>query len=642
MSIYNPIISLASKNYKWYFNTVADLISTYPTWGTWWFVNVGSTDTFFVWDTDTVSWVSGSWSSSWDLSIFTDTQDPTWFIDNANITISWNSTNRTVTLSHSTAVDYYWRWIPKTLGASWVSSAHWTDTTQRYYLCSTDWDNFTWSTTQWNFSDIMVTIAFYDTTLWVWIYLREPHGIYPHNSHIIDHLNIGTFRFDWWLPTAWTYALNTSTDVSLTPWFDEALVYDEDLPSVIWAWTEWTYTTGYTNSSNIMVFDTTKSFPFHNTTSWYINYFNNGVETQWQTWRFYNVYQILIPVASDTNSQKFRTILLQPQTQHTSLATAQAEDFRSLNLWNFTNLSPESVGFTRLTYWTSSSYATTWKVRLVWLSYLAWSRASQVSVSWYVPTNHNTLTWLQWGTAWEYYHLTANQLEKVENWVMLTDTDTNTVTTWWRYWMIGTPTNWAIAWEFYLEVLSDWTRIMQFATYLNWQVYTRYYTWVVWSSWVNADWLVWTKEVDETDIANDKILVYKTASWKYELEAKPTWNVTLTWTETLTNKRITKRVVTTTQSATPAINTDNWDVFTITWLAQAITSFTTNLTGTPVDWDLMVINITDNWTARALSWGTSFEASTIALPTTTVISTLLKVWFMWNTVTSKWRVVAVC
>lgn len=117
--------------------------------------------------------------------------------------------------------------------------------------------------------------------------------------------------------------------------------------------------------------------------------------------------------------------------------------------------------------------------------------------------------------------------------------------------------------------------------------------------------------------------------------------VTASSTNTLTNKRITKRVVTTTQSATPTINTNNWDIFNITWLAQAITSMTTNLTWTPVDWDMMIINITDNGTARAITWGASFEASTIALPTTTTISTLLKVWFMWNTATSKWRCVAV-
>lgn len=111
-------------------------------------------------------------------------------------------------------------------------------------------------------------------------------------------------------------------------------------------------------------------------------------------------------------------------------------------------------------------------------------------------------------------------------------------------------------------------------------------------------------------------------------------------TNTLTNKRVTKRAPAITQSATPVINTDNTDVAHITGLAQAITSMTSSLTGTPVEGDTLRIDITDNGTARAITWGASFEASTVALPTTTVISTRLDVGFVWNTVTTKWRCVA--
>lgn len=113
-------------------------------------------------------------------------------------------------------------------------------------------------------------------------------------------------------------------------------------------------------------------------------------------------------------------------------------------------------------------------------------------------------------------------------------------------------------------------------------------------------------------------------------------------TDTLTNKRITKRSVSTAgPGATPSVNTDTTDVAHFTALAVAITSMTTNLTGTPVEGDTLRIDFTDNGTARAITWGTSFEASTVALPTTTVISTRLDVGFVWNTVTSKWRCVAV-
>lgn len=110
-------------------------------------------------------------------------------------------------------------------------------------------------------------------------------------------------------------------------------------------------------------------------------------------------------------------------------------------------------------------------------------------------------------------------------------------------------------------------------------------------------------------------------------------------TTTLTNKRITARTGTVTSSATPTINTDNVDFYSITALAAAITSFTTNLSGTPTEGQTLWIAITDDGTARAITWGASFESSTISLPTTTLISTRLDVAFIWNTVTSKWRCV---
>ena len=117
---------------------------------------------------------------------------------------------------------------------------------------------------------------------------------------------------------------------------------------------------------------------------------------------------------------------------------------------------------------------------------------------------------------------------------------------------------------------------------------------------------------------------------------------TLAGTETISNKRITKRVVTVTQSATPTINTDNTDVAYITGLAQAITSMTSSLSGTPVNGDSLIISITDNGTARGITWGASFESSgNVTLPSTTVLGVRLDVGFLWNTVTSKWRCVAV-
>jgi hypothetical protein len=119
-----------------------------------------------------------------------------------------------------------------------------------------------------------------------------------------------------------------------------------------------------------------------------------------------------------------------------------------------------------------------------------------------------------------------------------------------------------------------------------------------------------------------------------ELEAGP--GISLSGSNPITISAAGPPVVTVTQSATPAIDSDNCrnGYASITGLAQAITSMSTNLTGTPVDGQSMIVRLTDNGTGRALTWGAGFEASTVA-------STLLLVGFVWNVVTSKWRCVAV-
>lgn len=108
--------------------------------------------------------------------------------------------------------------------------------------------------------------------------------------------------------------------------------------------------------------------------------------------------------------------------------------------------------------------------------------------------------------------------------------------------------------------------------------------------------------------------------------------------ETLTNKRITARVGTETSNGTPSINTDSYDAWSITALATAITSVT--VTGTPTNFQKLIVRIKDNGTIRAISWGASFEARGVALPTTTVASKVLTVGFIYDTVTSKWGCVA--
>ncbi len=109
---------------------------------------------------------------------------------------------------------------------------------------------------------------------------------------------------------------------------------------------------------------------------------------------------------------------------------------------------------------------------------------------------------------------------------------------------------------------------------------------------------------------------------------------------TLTNKRVTRRVLAlSANSASPAINTNNCDVVNITNQTAAI-NLSTNLTGTPVDGDVLRISITGTASVE-ITHGSSFEGSTVLLPTTTSGTTRLDIGYVWNTATSKWRCVAV-
>jgi hypothetical protein len=113
-----------------------------------------------------------------------------------------------------------------------------------------------------------------------------------------------------------------------------------------------------------------------------------------------------------------------------------------------------------------------------------------------------------------------------------------------------------------------------------------------------------------------------------------TFNAT---TQTLTNKRITKRVVTTTDDATAVINTDITDVYELSAIANA-TEFT--LTGTPTDGQTLVIRFKDAGVSKALTW-TGFTEVGVTLPTATTAGKQHVVGCMYNDAESEWQVLAV-
>ncbi|CAN5335283.1 hypothetical protein BH10ACI2_BH10ACI2_21050 [soil metagenome] len=111
--------------------------------------------------------------------------------------------------------------------------------------------------------------------------------------------------------------------------------------------------------------------------------------------------------------------------------------------------------------------------------------------------------------------------------------------------------------------------------------------------------------------------------------------VSCDWISFLADRR-PLRVLSITSSGTPTANTDNYDFIEITAQAADIASMSTNLTGTPIKGETKQFAITGT-AARSVVWSSKFEGP---IPDSTIGTTRLDVFFVWNDVTSKWKWVA--
>ena len=101
-----------------------------------------------------------------------------------------------------------------------------------------------------------------------------------------------------------------------------------------------------------------------------------------------------------------------------------------------------------------------------------------------------------------------------------------------------------------------------------------------------------------------------------------------------------REVTGTSYTTSTTINANITDIYTIT--AQAGALLFNNPTGTLVQGQKLIIRIKDNGTARALTYGANFRASSdLALPTTTVVSKTLYMGFIYNSTDTKWDLLAV-
>jgi len=112
---------------------------------------------------------------------------------------------------------------------------------------------------------------------------------------------------------------------------------------------------------------------------------------------------------------------------------------------------------------------------------------------------------------------------------------------------------------------------------------------------------------------------------------------TLAGAETLTNKRVTQRVITTANDASAVIDVDVTDQYELSAMSAA-TEFT--VTGTPTDGQKLIIRLKDDGTTRALTWTFATQVG-VTLPVTTTVSKWHYCGFIYNLGATAWHAVAV-
>lgn len=110
------------------------------------------------------------------------------------------------------------------------------------------------------------------------------------------------------------------------------------------------------------------------------------------------------------------------------------------------------------------------------------------------------------------------------------------------------------------------------------------------------------------------------------------------WTTDFLRGTDAHRTLSIVSSATPSFNADVQSAINITALAAAVTSVT--FTGEPVDLQEFILRIKDNGVARALAFGSQFEAVGAALPTTTTAGKRHTLRFLYDPATSKFGLIS--
>lgn len=230
-------------------------------------------------------------------------------------TITGNG-DRTITLGGGVSVQAYWRGIiVPALVSGYTSTAHGTDTTKIYYLYYNG-STISWYTDIWTFDQLQICVAKYDPTNATWYYFRECHGLMPWQAHEEFHRTIGTFKQSGGTIPSASYVLSSTTAAERRLDIDATVVSDEDLPTTNSALTSKSYTQFRLTGTEVPVYTLASAdIVSLSTNQPYYNSFStpNWGQTLMPANSVSSVWIYAQPVASDSTSQAYRYLFVQPQ-----------------------------------------------------------------------------------------------------------------------------------------------------------------------------------------------------------------------------------------------------------------------------------------------------------------------------------------
>jgi len=268
-------------------------------------------------------------------------KDPTGFTNNQNITVTYDTTNRTITLTGTFAA-YYQGTLVTVLTNGWVSAAHSAGVTVPQFL-SYDGVNFNWASSYPGIENLLIAIVIFKSDGTFLFCQREVHGFMPHDAHEDFHNNVGTYKNSG--GTLSSYVTGSATSTNRRPQIVQTVISDEDLRTTLAALSTNSYSIFNLTSTSTpnIVTGQTEFVKLSGNQPYYNSFSGTWGQTLMSNLNYMTMWLIGIPASADSDSQAMRYVWVQGQSQSLSLATQQSLTPGDVNLGDLANLLPELV-----------------------------------------------------------------------------------------------------------------------------------------------------------------------------------------------------------------------------------------------------------------------------------------------------------